>query len=65
VFRHIVSVPKVALVVLTSRASNIRLWWYRRCHNPKDPFGKDNAMFRSVLARDPINRDFIRTGQAT
>jgi hypothetical protein len=37
VFRHIDSVPTVALVImLTSAATIMRLWWYRWHHNPKD-----------------------------
>ena len=65
-FRHIDSVPTAALVImLTSAATVMRLWWYRWHHNPKDPLSKDDAMLRPVLARDPINRDFIRTGRAT
>jgi hypothetical protein len=60
-FRHIVLVLMVAVVTLTPVASIKPLWWRRRCHNPKDPFSNDSAIYRyrAVSVQDVVNRDFV------
>ena len=63
-FRHIVSALTVAVAMLTSIASTMRLWSYRQRYDPKAPCSSDGGICRPVSAQDAVTRDFVLTAQA-